>query len=351
MTNAILVNDFTGTNINFKEYNINWDEPYNLIPGDQILIGYDYNTEIVYLYVNSSVLNLVPIGTMPTSEFDINDPYRLIVTFESSHSNRSIIPYEIQFNFSEEIIIPPYNTNSQAEELINPLIPVLERPIIVSVVFSPEITTDELLHVEYTSIVIEPLAIEQPAIGSVSIDVYDNETWLGGASGLATSGDFLFDTLLPSGTYTICVTAYSEPLINVTVCRDLTVIATGQTINTDSINNINTITDIDIFIDILPLVTSFSVVQIDNTTVDLIYTTSDASSVNILTTFGQSSVGDPINGTVRYIGLSNNDLYTLVIMAVDLEGNIASQNVTFELTRTETVNNTKGVLGKKYFRY
>ena len=351
MTNAILVNDFTGTNINFKEYNINWDEPYNLIPGDQILIGYDYNTEIVYLYVISSVLNLVPIGTMPTSEFDINDPYRLIVTFESSHSNRSIIPYEIQFNFSEDIIIPPYNTNSQAEELINPLIPVIERPIIVSVVFSPEITTDELLHVEYTSIVFEPLAIDSIPLGSVSIDVYDNETWLGGASGLATSGDFLFDTPLPSGNYVICVTAYSEPLINVTSCRDLTVIATGQTINTDSINNINTITDIDIFIDILPLVTSFSVVQIDNTTVDLIYTTSDASSVNILTTFGQSSVGDPINGTVRYIGLSNNDLYTLVIMAVDLEGNIASQNVTFELTRTETVNNTKGVLGKKYFKY
>ena len=344
MTNAILVNDFTGTNINFKEYNINWDENYNLIPGDQILIGYDYNTEIVYLYVNSSVLNLVPIGTMPTSEFDINDPYRLIVTFESSHLNYSIIPYEIQFNFSEEIIIPPYNTTSQAEDLdINPLIPVLERPIL-SVYFSPEITTDELLHVEYIS----------TAIDSVSIDVwdvYDTETWLGGASGLVTSGDFLFDTPLPSGNYIICVTAYNEPLINVTICSDLTVIATEQTINTDSINNINTITDIDIFIDILPLVTSFSVVQIDNTTVDLIYTTSDASSVNILTTFGQSSVGDPINGTVRYIGLSNNDLYTLVIMAVDLEGNIASQNVTFELTRTETVNNTKGVLGKKYFKY
>lgn len=342
MTNAILVNDFTGTNINFKEYNINWDEPYNLIPGDQILIGYDYNTEIVYLYANSSVLNLVPIGTMPTGDFDIDDPYRLIVTFESSHSNRSIIPYEIQFKFSEDMIIPPYNTTSQAEELyINPLIPVLERPIIESVVFSPEITTDELLYVEYIS----------TAIDSVSIDVYDNETWLGGASGLVTSGDFLFNTPLPSGNYIICVTAYNEPLINVTVCRYLTVIATKQTINTDSINNINTITDIDIFIDILPLVTSFSVVQIDNTTVDLIYTTSDASSVNILTTFGQSSVGDPINGTVRYIGLSNNDLYTLVIMAVDLEGNIASQNVTFELTRTETVNNTKGVLGKKYFKY
>ena len=57
MTNAILVNDFTGTNINFKEYNINWDENYNLIPGDQILIGNNYNTEIVYLNVNSSILN------------------------------------------------------------------------------------------------------------------------------------------------------------------------------------------------------------------------------------------------------------------------------------------------------
>lgn len=345
MTNAILVNDFTGTNINFKEYNINWDEPYNLIPGDQILIGYDYNTEIVYLYVNRFGFNLVPIGTMPTSEFDINDPYRLIVTFESSHSNRSIIPYEIQFNFSEDMIIPTYNTNSWPEELdINPLIPVLERPIIESVVFSPEITTDELLYVEYISTAVDSVSIDV-------YDVYDTETWLGGASGLVTSGDFLFDTPLPSGNYIICVTAYNEPLINVTICKDLTVIATEQTINTDSINNINTITDIDIFIDILPLVTSFSVVQIDNTTVDLIYTTSDASSVNILTTFGQSSVGDPINGTVRYIGLSNNDLYTLVIMAVDLEGNIASQNVTFELTRTETVNNTKGVLGKKYFKY
>lgn len=345
MTNAILVNDFTGTNINFKEYNINWDESYNLIPGDQILIGYDYNTETVYLgitYVNGSVFNLVPIGTMPTGDFDINDPYRLIITFESPNTNSSIIPYEIQFKFSEDMIIPPYNTTSQAEVLaINPLIPVLERPVIESVIFSPTITTDELLYVEYIS----------TATDSVSIDVYRNETWLGGASGLATSGNFTFDTLLPDGTYNICVTAYNEPLINVTVCNELTVIATEQTINTDSINNINTVSDTDVVVDILPLVTSFSIVKIDNTSVDLVYTTSDSSSVNILTTFGQSSTGEPPNGTIRYMGLSNNVVYTLVILAYDLEGNIASQNVAFELTKTESVNNTKGVLGRKQFKY
>lgn len=320
MTNAVLINDYTGTNVHFKEYNINWTETYNLIPGDQILIGYDYDSEIVYLGVmspNSSTFNRVAIGTMPMQYFNVNDNFRLVITFESPSANSIIIPYEIDFKFSQGTTIPPfYTTPPTPLNNINPFIPVLERPIVNITSIDNSIRAGEYLNLTYTS----------NATDSVAIDIYDNNMlWVGGDTGLPTSGSYTSTFSLLQGNYTVCVVAYNEPVIYATACES-----------------------VEVTVAPLPTINAY-IVEVNENTVQLTYTTTNTVYVDISTSFGQDSTNNAPNGNIDYSGLNNNIQYTITLYAYNIENSVVSQTILFELNIPTTVNNTKGVLGKKYF--
>lgn len=326
MTNAVLINDYTGTNVHFKEYDINWTEDYGLIPGDQILIGYDYDSEIVYLGVIPSEgqeINHVAIGTMPMQYFNTNDNFRLVITFESPVANMTLIPYEIDFNFSQETIILPsdshnieYGGPSVISDSINPFIPVLERPIVNITSISSSIRAGEYLNLTYTS----------NATDSVDINIYDNNMLrLGGDTGLPTSGSYTSTFSLPQGNYTVEVVAYNEPIMYATASES-----------------------VEVTVAQLPTISAY-IVEVNENTVRLVYSTTNAVYVDINTSFGQDSTNNAPNGNIDYSGLNNNIQYTITVYAYNIENSVVSQTIVFELNIPTTVNNTKGVLGKKYF--
>lgn len=319
MTNAVLINDYTGTNVHFKEYDINWTEDYDLIPGDQILIGYDYDSEIVYLGVESSEsqeINHVAIGNMPMQYFNANDHFRLVITFESPVANMTLVPYEINFNFSQETIILPSNSSSVISDSINPFIPVLERPIVNITSIDSSIRAGEYLTLTYTS----------NATDSVDIDIYDNNMLrLGGDTGLPTSGSYTSTFSLPQGNYTVEVVAHNEPVIYATASES-----------------------VEVTVAQLPTISAY-IVEVNENTVQLTYTTTNTAYVDISTSFGQNSTNNPSSNVIRYSGLNNNIQYTITVYAYNIENSVVSQTIVFELNIPTTVNNTKGVLGKKYF--
>lgn len=326
MTNAVLINDYTGTNVHFKEYDINWTEDYSLLPGDQILIGYDYDSEIVYLGVipyGGQEINHVAIGTMPMQYFNTNDNFRLVITFESPVANESLIPYEINFNFSQETIILPsdshnieYGGPSVISDSINPFIPVLERPIVNITSISSSIRASEYLNLTYTS----------NATDSVDINIYDNNMlWLGGDTGLPTSGSYTSTFSLPQGNYTVEVVAYNEPIMYATASES-----------------------VEVTVAQLPTISAY-IVEVNENTVQLTYTTTNTAYVDISTSFGQNSTNNPSSNVIRYSGLNSNIQYTITVYAYNIENSVVSQTIVFELNIPTTVNNTKGVLGKKYF--
>lgn len=326
MTNAVLINDYTGTNVHFKEYNINWIEDNDLIPGDQILIGYDYDSEMVYLGVIPSEgqeINHVAIGRMPMQYFNANDHFRLVITFESPVANSIIIPYRINFKFSQGTsILPAYSYYSGSEGIsaplnnINPFIPVLERPIVNITSISSSIRASEYLNLTYTS----------NATDSVDINIYDNNILrLGGDTGLPTSGSYTSTFSLPQGNYTVEVVAYNEPIMYATASES-----------------------VEVTVAQLPTISAY-IVEVNENTVRLVYSTTNAVYVDINTSFGQDSTNNAPNGNIDYSGLNNNIQYTITVYAYNIENSVVSQTIVFELNIPTTVNNTKGVLGKKYF--
>lgn len=323
MTNAVLINDYTGTNVHFKEYDINWTEEYDLRPGDQILIGYDYDSEMVYLGVmpyEGQEINHVAIGTMPMQYFNTNDHFRLVITFESPVANMSLIPYEINFNFSQETPIPPaysaYGGSEGISDSINPFIPVLERPIVNITSIDSSIRAGEYLNLTYTS----------NATDSVDINIYDNNMLrLGGDTGLPTSGSYTSTFSLPQGNYTVEVVAYNEEIIYATASES-----------------------VEVTVAQLPTISAY-IVEVNENTVQLTYTTTNTAYVDISTSFGQNSTNNPSSNVIRYSGLNNNIQYTITVYAYNIENSVVSQTIVFELNIPTTVNNTKGVLGKKYF--
>lgn len=320
MTNAVLINDYTGTNVHFKEYDINWTEDNDLIPGDQILIGYDYDSEMVYLGVmplEGQEINHVAIGTMPMQYFNTTDNFRLIVTFESPVANSTIVPYEINFKFSQGTILPPfYTTNQIGLDTINPFIPVLDRPIVNITSINSSIRAGEYLNLTYTS----------NATDSVDIDIYDNNMlWLGGDTGLPTSGSYTSTFSLPQGNYTVEVVAYNEPIMYATASES-----------------------VEVTVAQLPTISAY-IVEVNENTVQLTYTTTNTAYVDISTSFGQNSTNNPSSNVIRYSGLNSNIQYTITLYAYNIENSVVSQTIVFELNIPTTVNNTKGVLGKKYF--
>ena len=73
--------------------------------------------------------------------------------------------------------------------------------------------------------------------------------------------------------------------------------------------------------DVLPVILTANLNQIDIRNVELVYTTQDATRVDILTMFGQGDLSLPANGSFQFTGLRIGIIYSVTIIASDDEGN------------------------------
>lgn len=291
---STLLNQHTGTNINFSEYEVVFTN--SPIPGEQILVGYDYTTNNV---ISEFRGEQIIIGQMPPTG---NNSLRLLLTVQVDGINSSYIPYEINFNFSE-------NNNEYTLTEINPFIAVLPRPTLV-VTHETLITNNDDLHIMYTSDATDKVTIE--IINSSSVLVYSNYN--------APSTNIISG--LAAGTYTISVIAYNEPLINSSYVGNLEVEGAN------------------------PEITVANIVILNNHSIEFTYTTLNADYVDIITSFGQDRVSLSPNGTIVFNYLSVNTLYDLTIIARDINSHFDTLDLHFNII-SNTVNNTKGILGLK----
>lgn len=291
---STLLNQHTGTNINFSEYEVVFTN--SPIPGEQILVGYDYTTNNVIAEFRGEQ---IIIGQMPPTG---NNSLRLLLTVQVDGINSSYIPYEINFNFSE-------NNNEYTLTEINPFIAVLPRPTLV-VTHETLITINDSFNIDYTTDATDKVTIE--IINSSSVLVYSNYN----------AGHAITLTGLSAGVYTISVIAYNEPLINSSYVGNLVVEGAN------------------------PEITVATIVILNNNTVELTYETLNADFVDIITSFGQNKVSLPPNGTIMFNYLLVNTLYDLTIIARDINSHFDTLDLHFNII-LNTVNNTKGILGLK----
>lgn len=291
---STLLNQHTGTNINFSEYEVVFTN--SPIPGEQILVGYDYTTNNVIAEFRGEQ---IIIGQMPPTG---NNSLRLLLTVQVDGINSSYIPYEINFNFSE-------NNNEYTLTEINPFIAVLPRPTLV-VTHETLITINDSFNIDYTTDATDKVTIE--IINSSSVLVYSNYN----------AGHEITLTGLSAGTYTISVIAYNEPLINSSYVGNLVVEGAN------------------------PEITFTNIVILNNHSIEFTYTTLHADFVDIITSFGQDQVSLSPNGTIVFNYLSVNTLYDLTIVARDLNSNFDTLDLHFNII-SNIVNNTKGILGLK----
>ena len=291
---STLLNQHTGTNINFSEYEVVFTN--SPIPGEQILVGYDYTTNNVIAEFRGEQ---IIIGQMPPTG---NNSLRLLLTVQVDGINSSYIPYEINFNFSE-------NNNEYTLTEINPFIAVLPRPTLV-VTHETLITINDSFNIDYTTDATDKVTIE--IINSSSVLVYSNYN----------AGHAITLTGLSAGTYTISVIAYNEPLINSSYVGNLVVEGAN------------------------PEITFTNIVILNNHSIEFTYTTLHADFVDIITSFGQDQVSLSPNGTIVFNYLSVNTLYDLTIVARDLNSNFDTLDLHFNII-SNIVNNTKGILGLK----
>lgn len=291
---STLLNQHTGTNINFSEYEVVFTN--SPIPGEQILVGYDYTTNNVIAEFRGEQ---IIIGQMPPTG---NNSLRLLLTVQVDGINSSYIPYEINFNFSE-------NNNEYTLTEINPFIAVLPRPTLV-VTHETLITINDSFNIDYTTDATDKVTIE--IINSSSVLVYSNYN----------AGHAITLTGLSAGTYTISVIAYNEPLINSSYVGNLVVEGAN------------------------PEITFTNIVILNNHSIEFTYTTLHADFVDIITSFGQDQVSLSPNGTIVFNYLSVNTLYDLTIIARDINSHFDTLDLHFNII-LNTVNNTKGILGLK----
>ena len=291
---STLLNQHTGTNINFSEYEVVFTN--SPIPGEQILVGYDYTTNNVIAEFRGEQ---IIIGQMPPTG---NNSLRLLLTVQVDGINSSYIPYEINFNFSE-------NNNEYTLTEINPFIAVLPRPTLV-VTHETLITINDSFNIDYTTDATDKVTIE--IINSSSVLVYSNYN----------AGHAITLTGLSAGTYTISVIAYNEPLINSSYVGNLVVEGAN------------------------PEITFTNIVILNNHSIEFTYTTLHADFVDIITSFGQDQVSLSPNGTIVFNYLLVNTLYDLTIIARDINSHFDTLDLHFNII-LNTVNNTKGILGLK----
>lgn len=325
---STLENTYTGTNIYFTEYSVSFDtEP---IPGSPILIGYDYQTtDIIAEYMGQQVV----VGQLPISYFSSNSFFRLVVTLEVIGTNNTPIPYTVYFDFAEDgSILGSVDRN--------PFISVLPRPTITLTLSTNQFYDygPTPLNISWVSDALDHVEIE--VVSSTSILVYHDYN-------LPANGNFDLPYVLP-GDYTVTITAFNEPLISTTDSDTFNVLISDREILPDSINNTNIVSDVDdITFDLLPLIISLNVGYLSDTSVELYYTTIDATYVDILTTFGQNSSGNPANGSIVFDNLSPNTAYNATVFAYDDEGNFDVRSILFEIETSIGVNSDRGVLGLK----
>ena len=291
---STLLNQHTGTNINFSEYEVVFTN--SPIPGEQILVGYDYTTNNV---ISEFRGEQIIIGQMPPTG---NNSLRLLLTVQVDGINSSYIPYEINFNFSE-------NNNEYTLTEINPFIAVLPRPTLV-VTHETLITINDSFNIDYTTDATDKVTIE--IINSSSVLVYSNYN----------AGHAITLTGLSAGTYAISVIAYNEPLINSSYVGNLVVEGSN------------------------PEITFTNIVILNNHSIEFTYATLNADFVDIITSFGQDKVSLSPNGTIVFNYLSVNTLYDLTITARDINSHFDTLDLNFNII-SNIVNNTKRILGLK----
>ncbi len=292
---STLLNQYTGTDVNVSEYEVVFTN--SPIPGEQILIGYNYATNNVIAEFRGEQ---IIIGQLPPTGTD--NPLRLLLTTKEDTYNEAYIPYEVNFNFSE-------NNNEYTLTPINPFIAVLPRPTL-DVEHESLITNNDVLHIDLASDAIDKVTIE--IINSSSVLVYSNYD---ADYGVTITG-------LAAGTYTISVIAYNEPLINSSYVGNLEVEGAN------------------------PEITVANIVILNNHSVEFTYATLNADYVDIITSFGQDQVSLSPNGTIVFNYLSVNTLYDLTIIARDINSHFDTLDLHFNII-SNTVNNTKGILGLK----
>lgn len=326
-----LTNNYTGTNIFFNEYTVSFNTEPN--PGSVIFIGLDYDTHQVLAEFNGEV---VVVGILPISYFSPSSPFRLVLSLNVSGTNNSFIPYQVIFDFSEDGMI-----NGSVDR--NPFISVLPRPSITLTLSDYIFDDNQDMTIEWSSDCIDHVEL---IITNVD-DTIVYSDFSAPASGTYVFNGLSINAFASKNGYTVTATAFNEPLISSTVDDNFSLIVTDKYIFPDTVNNINTISnDSTITLDLLPLILTTNLNQMDGKTVDFVYTTENATSVDILTMFGQGGLSLQPNGTFTFTNLSINTTYSVTIIARDDEGNLDVRNLLFELN-DDGLNSDKGILGLK----
>lgn len=325
-----LVNTYSGSNIYFNEYDVSFSsEP---IPGSPILIGYDYVTHnIIAEYNNQQIV----VGQVPLSYFNSNDYFRLVITLEVAGSNSTHIPYTVFFDFSEDgSVLGSVDRN--------PFISVLPRPNIILNLSDTNFLDNQDMTISWTSDATSH--VELVITNSLNVIVYADYN-------APTSGSYNFNGIgltafADKNPYTVNVTAYNEPLIFTNQNQTFNLIASDINIQSSVVNNTNTVFDAVFGTDLLPVILTANLNQIDIRNVELVYTTQDATRVDILTMFGQGDLSLPANGSFQFTGLRIGIIYSVTIIASDNEGNYDVKNIIFEIHQ-DGLNSDKGILGLK----
>lgn len=316
---STLLNHYTDANVNFYEYQISFtNEP---IPGEQILVGFDYSNRNIIAELRGEQ---IVVGNMPTTT---NTPFRLILTVEMPGANESYIPHEVYFNFSE-------TTNEYTQTLINPFIERIPRPEI-DVIHDTVILDTDIFILIYYSNSMDKVTIE--ITNEFSVLVYSNYFGL--------PNDTL-DMYLPVGLYNIQIIAYHEPLIFSTHNSTVLVEGSDKEVYIENYVNTNTIYNPTVILDSLPIITYTNIIIINSNTVEFIYQTFNADYVDITTNFGQNYNNISPNGVIQFNNLTVNTLYEITIIAKDTNSNFDTRDLNFNII-VNIVNNTKGILGLK----
>ncbi len=330
---STLLNHYTNNeDVNFYEYQISFTN--EIIPGEQILVGFDYSNRNIIAELRGEQ---IVVGIMPYTDPDI--PFRLILTVEAQVEVEegeeeeeayipvtSYIPYEVYFNFSE-------TTNEYTQTLINPFIKSIDKPGIDVIHETVILDTDMFVLVYYSDA--DKVTIE--ITNEFSVLVYSN--YFGRPN----------DTLgmyLPEGLYNIQVIAYNDPLVFSTYNGEVLVEGSDKEVYIENYVNTNTIYNPTVILDILPIITYTNIIIINSNTVEFIYQTVNADYVDITTNFGQNYNNISPNGVIQFNNLTVNTLYEITIIARDTNSNFDTRDLNFTII-VNIVNNTKGILGLK----
>lgn len=327
---STLLNHYTNNaDVNFYEYQISFTN--EIIPGEQILVGFDYSNRNIIAELRGEQ---IVVGIMPYTDPDI--PFRLILTVEAQvefqMGYETYIPYEVYFNFSE-------TTNEYTQTLINPFISVLDRPYI-DAIHDSVIDDDTYFSVEYFTDALFNVSIEIYKVNNEHFNLvyYDYNAPI---SNILTLTNFL-----EVGDYLIRIQAFNSPLISTIYEGMFLVEGVDKTVNLTNYINNNTIFDIYASQDLLPIITFTNIIIINSSTVQFNYQTLNAEYVELITSFGQDYINIQPNGFITFNNLTVNSIYEITIIARDTNSNFVTRDLNFSII-VNIVNNTKGILGLK----